>query len=84
LSQTANGTTRQYGASGVLERFKRLKEFLVEVMAELKKTSWPSRQEVYGTTLVVIIAVMICASYLWIVDQLLSNGMERIFKAFGQ
>ncbi len=32
-----------------MERLKRLKQFLVEVWSELKKTTWPGRTEVYGT-----------------------------------
>ena len=67
-----------------MERLRRLKQFLIEVWSELKKTTWPSRLEVYGTTLVVIVAVVICAVYLWAVDLLLNNGMKRIFGVFGQ
>jgi len=63
---------------------RRLKQFLVEVWSELKKTTWPSRKEVYGTTMVVIVTVMICAFYLWIVDLGLNKAMNSLFKAFGQ
>ena len=55
-----------------MERFRRMKQFLVEVVAELKKTTWPGKREVYGTTVVVIVAVVICAVYRWVV-----------FKVFG-
>jgi preprotein translocase subunit SecE len=58
-----------------------MKQFLSEVWAELKKTTWPSRKEVYGTTLVVIVTVLICAFYLWVVDLFLSKGMNVIFEA---
>ncbi len=67
-----------------MERFKRLKQFLVEVWSELKKTTWPGRKEVYGTTVVVIVTVLICAFYLWIVDLILNAGMGAVFRAFGQ
>jgi preprotein translocase subunit SecE len=67
----------------VLERLRRFREFLVEVWAELKKTTWPSRQEVYGTTLVVIVTVLVCAFFLWIVDLVLNAGMERVFHVVG-
>jgi preprotein translocase subunit SecE len=67
-----------------VERFKRLKQFLVEVWSELKKTTWPGRKEVYGTTVVVIVTVLICAFYLWIVDLILNAGMGAVFRAFGQ
>ena len=67
-----------------MERFQRLKQFLVEVWSELKKTTWPGRREVYGTTVVVVVTVLICAVYLWVVDLLLNKGMGYIFKAAGQ
>ena len=46
--------------------------FLEDVVKELKRTSWPSKQEVYGTTLVVIVAVLIVAVYLGVVDFVLA------------
>jgi preprotein translocase subunit SecE len=67
-----------------VERFRKLKQFVIEVWAELKKTTWPAKQEVYGTTVVVIITVVICAFFLWIVDLILNRGMEALFKAAGQ
>jgi preprotein translocase subunit SecE len=67
-----------------VERLKRLKQFLVEVWSELKKTTWPGKKEVYGTTVVVIVTVLICAFYLWIVDLILNAGMGAVFRAFGQ
>jgi preprotein translocase subunit SecE len=66
-----------------MERLRQLRQFLVEVWAELHKTTWPPRREVGGTTLVVITTVFICAFFLWIVDILLTRVMEAIFKVFG-
>ena len=67
-----------------MQQLRRFRQFLLDVWAELKKTTWPGRQEVYGTTLVVIVTVLICAFFLWIVDLLLNKGMEQIFKSAGQ
>jgi preprotein translocase subunit SecE len=66
-----------------VQQLRRFRQFLVDVWGELKKTTWPGRQEVYGTTLVVIVTVLICAFFLWIVDLILNKGMETIFKAAG-
>jgi len=66
-----------------LDRLRRLKQFLIEVVAELKKTTWPSRREVYGTTVVVIVTVLICAVYLWIVDLGLNKAMKLVFETLG-
>ena len=65
-----------------MERLKRIREFLLEVVAELKKTTWPARREVYGTTVVVIVTVVICAAYLWVVDMVLNRAMNLVFQVF--
>jgi preprotein translocase subunit SecE len=67
-----------------MQQLRRFRQFVIDVWAELKKTTWPGRQEVYGTTMVVIVTVLICAFFLWIVDLLLNKGMEQIFRAAGQ
>jgi preprotein translocase subunit SecE len=64
--------------------FDRIKAFLADTWAELKKTTWPPRREVYGTTVVVIVAVILTAIYLFAVDKLLSTGMNRLFAWFEQ
>ena len=48
-------------------------EFLGNVKAELKKVTWPSKKDTYGSTTVVIVVVLICAVYLGIVDLILSR-----------
>ena len=64
---------------GAITRFR---TFLVEVREELKKTTWPSKKEVYGTTVVVIVAVFITALYLFVVDKALETGLHWVFRAF--
>jgi len=49
------------------------KEFLVEAVQELKKTTWPNRKETLGTTGVVLVLVFVLAGYLGLVDFLLSH-----------
>ncbi len=66
-----------------MDSLRRFKQFMTEVLSELKKTTWPARKEVYGTTVVVIVTVLICAFYLWVVDLLLSGGVEKIFEVLG-
>ena len=66
-----------------MEQLRRFRQFVSEVWVELKKTTWPSQNEVYGTTLVVIVTVLICATFLWVVDLILNRGMESLFKLAG-
>jgi preprotein translocase subunit SecE len=65
-----------------VESLKRFRQFVIETWAELKKTSWPEKKEVTGTTMVVIITVLICAAYLFVVDFILKEIMEKLLSAF--
>ena len=60
----------------------RAKDFYLAVRSEMKKVSWPSRQEVTSTTLVVIIAVLFFGAYLGVVDGLLGFGVKRLLAYF--
>jgi len=53
-------------------------EFLQLVKAELQKVTWPSRKETYGSTVVVIVLVLIVAVFLWIVDSALSTMIKTL------
>ena len=60
---------------------KRLGEFYHNVKQELRKTSWPTRTEVWSTTVVVLIAVFFFGFYLWGVDRLITLGFQALEKA---
>ena len=53
-------------------------QFLKEVVAELKKVAWPSRQEVYATTVVVILTSIFFGFYLYGLDIVMSQVFTRI------
>lgn len=63
------------------ESFRNIVEFLKDTRKELHNVSWPGRQEVTGTTLVVIAAVFFFGFYLFAVDLVVDNGMRFIFRA---
>jgi preprotein translocase subunit SecE len=52
--------------------YKRFINFLKDTKAELKKVTWPSRNEIYSTTIVVIIATVFFGFYLFFMDVLFS------------
>ena len=66
-----------------MDWYRKLRTFLTEVNGELKRTSWPSRMEVQGTTGVVILTVFIFALYLYVVDTFLFRTIDWIFKLAG-
>lgn len=59
--------------------FEKVKNFLKEVKAEMKKVSWPSRRDVAGTTLVAIVATLILAIYLYFADIIFSFLVKYIY-----
>jgi len=53
-------------------------EFLQQVKAELQKVTWPTRKETYGSTVVVIVLVLMVAVFLWVVDSALSTMIKTL------
>jgi preprotein translocase subunit SecE len=58
--------------------YKRFIQFLKETRAELKKVTWPSRDEVTSTTIVVIIATVFFGFYLFFMDIIFSWVITQI------
>lgn len=59
---------------------KRIKQFLREVKIEIKKVIYPSKDELIGSTWVVIIAVFMVSLYLGIVDLVLSDLVKALLR----
>ena len=49
-----------------------------DARAELNKITWPGKQQVWYSTLVVIFVTLIVATYLGIVDLILTGVFSRI------
>jgi len=61
---------------------QRVKAFYNDVRTEMRKVTAPSFKEIQSTTIVVIITVFIFGLYFGIVDWVLSNSLERMYKYF--
>ena len=59
------------------------REFFRDTAGEMKKVTWPSRNEVVGTTVVVIVATIVFAVYLWGCDLLFYKAIDFLFTRFG-
>ena len=57
--------------------------FFKEVKAEMKKVSWPTSREVWGTTMVTIVATILLAVYLYATDALLGYLVRAIYTKLG-
>ncbi len=62
--------------------FARARVFLKEVRAEWRKVSFPSRQDVIGTTIVVLIASFIMSIYLWAADMVILRIYQSVIGIF--
>jgi preprotein translocase subunit SecE len=58
--------------------FNKAKEFLTETRSEMRKVSFPTRDEVVGTTIVVIVTSAIFAVFLFLSDQLIVLGYQSL------
>jgi preprotein translocase subunit SecE len=58
----------------------RIREFVQEVLAEFRKVTWPSRQELMNSTTIVIVVTVVLAFFLGGVDIALSKVVERILR----
>jgi preprotein translocase subunit SecE len=75
------------GAGGALAKpahwWGRLREFLTEVRGEMRRVTWPSRTEVYATTIVVILTSVFFGVYLWVLDLALNAAVTWIYRTLG-
>ena len=63
--------------------FGRARRFLVDVRSELSRVTWPTRREVWATTVVVILTSLLFGVYLYTVDIALTKLVEWIYTRVG-
>jgi preprotein translocase subunit SecE len=64
----------------IVELFNALKTFLSEVKIELKKCTWPTRQELVGSTMVVVISVLFLGVFVGLSDWVLTGLMRAVLR----
>ena len=62
----------------IADSFRHSVEFFKDAWQELRKVHWPSRQETYVTTLVVLVVVMLISIFLAVVDFGLTRAIQAI------
>jgi preprotein translocase subunit SecE len=62
---------------------KRFVNFLRDVRSELKKVTWPSKNEVVSTTIVVLAATVFFGFYLFFMDVIFSWVITQVKSLFG-
>ena len=62
----------------------KIQKYLKETLSELRKMTWPTKDELVGSTIVVIVTSLIIAAFIGVVDWGLSSLVKLIFNVSGQ
>lgn len=61
---------------------QRLREYISDVRVEMKRVAWPNRQEIYGTTVMVILTTFLFGFYFYVCDGIFGVLSRRILNFF--
>lgn len=53
--------------------------FFTDIVKEMKKVTWPKREELKESTMVVIVTSLIFAIFVYVVDKIINEGLKIIF-----
>ena len=59
---------------------ERVREFAKDVRVEITRVSWPTREELRDSTIVVIATVVLVAAFVGVVDRVLNLGVGLLFR----
>ncbi len=58
--------------------FEKIRKFFGEILVEMKKVTWPTREELKESTKLVIIATFVVTLFVGVVDQVLTIIIRRL------
>jgi preprotein translocase subunit SecE len=79
---TAVSTTGASAGNGSL--LTRVKDYIDELKAEMRRVTWPSRAQVQATTAVVIVSTFMFAAYFAVVDLILGRAINQLFQTLAR
>jgi preprotein translocase subunit SecE len=80
----ANSSAAAASETGIMSWPQRVKAFYNDVRTEMRKVTTPSRKEVQATTTVVLVAIFIFGLYFFVIDYVISQGVDRLFNYFSK
>jgi preprotein translocase subunit SecE len=57
----------------------RIKNYFNDVTKEMRKVSWPTRQQLRESTVVVTVTCLIITAFVWLVDVAMSFIMQQLY-----
>jgi len=64
----------------IKEQFALLQNFFSDVGVEMKKCTWPSRQELIESTVVVIVSVLLISAFVGVSDKVLVSLLRLLIR----
>lgn len=61
---------------------QRIKDYVEDLRAEMRRVTWPSWTQVKATTTVVIAAIFAFAAYFWVIDIAITQLVKKVFDTF--
>ena len=65
---------------GTIELLKKVQTFLSEVRVEMQKVTWSTREELMGSTAVVLMTMLILSTFIGITDFVFSNVLSLFLR----
>ena len=59
---------------------KKVQGFFSEVRAEMQKVTWSTREELIGSTMVVLTTMLILSVFIGVVDFFMSHGLSMLLR----
>jgi preprotein translocase subunit SecE len=56
-----------------------IRSFFTDVNKEMKKVSWPTREQLQESTIVVVVTCLVIAGIVFVIDQGMTQVMSLIF-----
>jgi preprotein translocase subunit SecE len=75
--QAAGGAKRGLGAT-LMSPYRSLERFLRDVVLEMKRVVWPSKDETYTYTVVTVIATVVVAAWVGAWDMIMTNVVRLL------
>jgi len=63
-----------------MKPFSRISQFITEVKVEMQKVSWATKDELVGSTAVVIASTLLLAVFIGVIDIILSRFIGLILR----
>ncbi|MCL2024508.1 MAG: preprotein translocase subunit SecE [Coriobacteriia bacterium] len=76
MAQGKKSNKKAHGAPKKPSLIERFGDYLRGVVAEFKRVVWPSRQEVFNSTIVVIVTLIFFAIFTFVVDWISTGAIE--------